>query len=198
MPPEPPGGGGGATDPRDPDSAWGWEPAGKSRLLSLLTAWLGDMEGFSARDAQGELPSSGSRPTGSVPQDLVRVCKNQRKHTSRDLDVSIRNPAYTAGPQAGPHLLSLFAVSRRRGWCSHRRRTGAGQPPTASATPDLVGTAIAEAGFPACHCTAAECPHPPTATTRLLRTKDTGGGSNVEAPTRQDRAGTECVPAHLG
>lgn len=42
-------------------------------------------------------------------------------------------------------------------------------------------------------------PHPPTAITRLLRTKVTGGGGgNVEAPTRQDRAGTECVPAHLG
>lgn len=95
------GGGGRSNRPQGPRLGLGLGACRKSHLLSLLTAWLGDMEGFSTRDAQGELPSSGSRPTGSVPQDLVRVCKNQRKHTSRDLDVSIRNPAYTAGHRRG-------------------------------------------------------------------------------------------------
>lgn len=56
VPPEPPqGGGGGATDPRDPDLAWGWEPAGKSHLLlSLSNSLVGGHGGFQRTGRTGQ------------------------------------------------------------------------------------------------------------------------------------------------
>lgn len=63
-----------------------------------------------AQDAQDELPSLGSSPTGSMPQDLVRVCKNQQKHTRRDLTVSIRNPAYTQQGHRRGRIFSSYLL----------------------------------------------------------------------------------------
>lgn len=137
------------------------------------------MEGFSAQD---ELPPLGSLPTGSVPQGLVRVCKNQQKHKQRSKRVYQEPNFNTAGGTGGAASSHLIAVSRCRGCnahplCSHRRQMGAWQqlgrqPPTDSTTPDLVGMAISDAGVPACHCTAAECP--PTSDSHPISPKDQG------------------------